>query len=195
MVFNWVDYIFLAIFVISILGGFMRGGVREIMALFTWIAAFVIAGLFARPLASAFSSSESVQSTAFSSVSTGAVDHVSMLALGISFAALFFGTILIGFFLGYLANRVVEGVGISVFNRLLGGIFGLARGYLVNLFIVFIVQLSPLSQQSAWAKSSLVPSFEPTAQWLGEKIQPGFESLKSKMGKTIEDMTSQYQNQ
>ncbi len=183
MAFNWVDYILLGIFFISILGGLMRGGVREVMSLITWIAAFIIAGKFTKPLASAFAGSEA-------SVN----GDVSVFALGISFCALFFGTIIVGSLIGYFANRVVEGAGVSIFNRFLGGIFGFARGYLVNLLVVFIVQLTPTAQSKNWTDSVLANKFQPTAQWLGEKVQPGFESLKSKMGQTLEDITSGAQN-
>lgn len=195
MAFNWIDYVLLAVFLISVLGGLVRGGVREVVSLITWIAAFIIAGLFAKPLATAFSSSDSAQS-AISSASTNALNtlstsgHVSLFALGASFLALFLGTIIVGSLIGYFANRVVEGAGISFFNRLLGAVFGLARGFLVNLLIVFIVQLSPIAQQTYWTQSSLVPSFQPMVEWLGNRVQPGLESLKSRVGQTLENITT-----
>lgn len=198
MAFNWVDYVLLAILFVSILGGLLRGGVREILSLCTWIAAFIISGLFAKPLALAFTSSDGVQST-ITSASTGsfggaAAGQVSMFALGASFLVLFLATILVGSLIGYFANRIVEGGGISFFNRLLGGLFGLARGYLIDLLIVFIVQLSPISQQSYWTNSTLVKSFQPMAEWLGNKVQPGIDSLKSRVGQTLENITSGAQN-
>lgn len=199
MVLNWVDYALLAVFFISILGGLVRGGVREIISLCTWIAAFIIAGLFAKPLALAFSSSESVQATissaATSPIAETTANQVSMFALGISFLVLFLVTILVGSLIGYFANRIVEGAGISFFNRFLGAIFGFVRGYLFVLLIVFIVQLSPISQQTYWTNSSLVKSFQPAAEWLGNKVQPGIESLKSRVGQTLENITSGAQNQ
>lgn len=199
MAFNWVDYLILAVFLISVLGGLVRGGVREVLSLITWVAAFIIAGLFAKPLAAAFAGSDSAQSalasasSSLSSVSATS-DHISLFALGVSFLALFLGTILAGTFIGYFANRVVEGAGISFFNRLLGGIFGLARGFLINLLIVFIVQLSPIAEQTYWTKSALVPSFQPMVGWLGNRVQPGFESLKSRMGQTLENITTGAEN-
>ena len=198
MAFNWVDYALLAVFFISILGGLFRGGVKEIMSLLTWIAAFIIASLFAKPLANAFAGSEGTQSV-ISSASKGALDmsastQVSLFGLGVSFIVLFFGTIIIGALLGYLANRVVEAGGISIFNRFLGGIFGLVRGYLINLLIVFLVQLTAVAEQPYWTQSSLVRTFQPTVKWLGNKVQPGFESLKSRVGQTLEGIKSGTEN-
>ena len=198
MAFNWVDYVFLAIFFISILGGLLRGGVREVISLLTWIAAFIVAGFFAKPLAKVFTNSEGTQhvmSSASSGVFGGsAASQVTLFSLGASFVLLFIVTIIVGSLFGYFANRVVEGGGISFFNRLLGGIFGLGRGYLVNLFIIFMVQLSPLAEQNYWHESFFVQKFQPTVQWLGDKIQPGLESLKSRVGKTLEDMSSGTEN-
>ena len=194
MTFNWVDYLLLAVFFISVVGGLMRGGVREVMSLLTWIAAFIVASLFAKPVASYFAGSQSAQSL-ISSASTGsfgmsAGSQVSLFALGVSFTVLFFATIIAGSLLGYFANRIVEGGGISIVNRVLGGTFGFVRGYLIDLLIIFIVQLTPFSQENYWIQSSIVAGFQPTVQWLGNKVQPGFESLKSRMGQTLEDMTS-----
>ncbi len=195
---NWIDYSLLAVFFISVLGGLMRGGVREIISVVTWIAAFIIAGLFSHSLAAYFSSSPEVKS-ALSSASTStfgvsAASQVSMLALGLSFSILFFATIIIGSLFGYFANRAVEGGGVSIGNRFIGGIFGLGRGYLIVLLIIFLAQLTPFSQQTVWSESSLVKGFQPMVQWLENIVQPGFESLKSQMGQKLEDMTSGVQN-
>ncbi|HSW94206.1 MAG TPA: CvpA family protein [Gammaproteobacteria bacterium] len=192
MTFNWVDYTLLAIFFISTVSGLLRGGAREVISLVTWIAAFIVAGLFSRPVALAFASTESAQSTVTTAAATAG--EPSMLALGVSFSVLFLLTLLAGSLIGYFVNRVVEGDGISFFNRFFGAVFGLARGYLVNLLIVFIGQLSPMAEQPYWMESSLVKSFQPTVQWLGSKVQPDVESLKSKVGQTLEKITTGVQN-
>ena len=48
---SWLDYVVLAVFVISIAWGVWRGLVREVMALVGWVIAFLAANLFAAPLA------------------------------------------------------------------------------------------------------------------------------------------------
>ncbi|HSW69410.1 MAG TPA: CvpA family protein [Gammaproteobacteria bacterium] len=190
MALNWVDYVIVAVFLISILGGFVRGGVREILSLLAWIAAFVVAGLFAKPVASYFASSHS----ATSAVSSASGGEVSSVAIGVSFAVLFFVTLIVGALIGYFANRMVEGGGVSVTNRLLGGIFGFGRGYLVNLLVIFIVQLTAVAEEDYWTKSSLVREFQPSVKWLNNKIEPGLESLKTRVGKTLESMTNGVEN-
>lgn len=195
--FNWIDYTILAIFIFSILGGFIRGGIKEIISLLTWFAAFIIAGLFANPLASYFSSSQAVQSavsSASGTLGTTAANQVSLFSLGISFAIIFFAVILIGTMLGYLLNQAVVGSGVGIGNRLLGGIFGFGRGYLIVLVLIFLVQLSPISKEQFWSQSSLVPSFQPAVEWLSNFVQPGLASLKAKMGQSMENFDSGAQN-
>lgn len=186
MTFNWVDYTLLAIFFISTVSGLLRGAVREIIALITWVAAFIVAGLFSKPVAMAFMSSDSA--------ATATANEPSMMAVSVSFAVLFLLTMLVGAVIGHFANRVVEGGGVSIFNRFLGAVFGFARGYLINLLIVFVVQLSSFAEQPYWMESSLVKTFQPTVQWLGSKVQPDIESLKSKVGQTLDSVTTKVQN-
>jgi len=186
MPFNWVDYILLAVFLISILSGLVRGGIRELLSLLTWIAAFIIAGRFAKPLALAFSHLKTSQSMA-----TSTPDHVSLFAMGLSFFLIFICVVILGSLLGYFTSRVAEGPGISIFNRLMGGIFGLVRGYLVNFLIIYIVQLSPIAEQPYWADSSIVAAYQPAVHWLSSRVQPEFESITVEMGHTIEKQTSQ----
>src|SRR5690349_15183716 len=95
--FNWVDYIFIAIFFFSMLAGFGRGFVREVVSIATLIAAFVVATMFSNPLAVAFTSSPAVQNVvtqANSAIGVNTAQPVSYLALGISFGLLFAGTVL-----------------------------------------------------------------------------------------------------
>ncbi len=191
---NWVDYIILGIFLASIVAGLMRGVVKEVLSLLTWLAAFVVASLFSSTLANSFTSSSSVQSavsTASNHIGAHAATSVSMLAIGVSFAILFIGTLIVGSLINYVISRVVQGGGISIANCLLGGIFGVLRGYLINLLVVFLVQLSPLADQAAWAQSELVRSFQPAAQWLSNIVEPKLKNLKEKVGQTLENTNAQ----
>src|ERR1035441_2948059 len=45
---NWIDYLLLTLIVFSCIAGLMRGLLREVIALVTWIAAIWIAWTYAR---------------------------------------------------------------------------------------------------------------------------------------------------
>lgn len=175
--FNVIDYIILAIFAISVLAGLMRGLVKEIISLITWIAAFVIASYFAADLALAFSGSQHAAQTT--------EHHISLLSLGLSFVALFVGTLLVGSLLNYFISSAVETGGISFANRFLGGLFGLLRGVLIIFFIIFLAQLAPINNEPVWTGSRFVVAYQPMIKWLNSIVQPGVESLKEKVGTSL----------
>lgn len=194
---NWVDYIFLAIFLFSILGGLSRGFVKEVISFAALIAAFIIAALFSQHLANVFTSSSSVQnvvSQASSAIGTSAAKPVSYLALGLSFAILFAGTIIAGSIISYFINVAFQTGVLGVGNRLLGGVFGLCRGFLINLVIIFLVQLTPFSDAASWRQSQIVSSYQPAVQWLAGIVSPSLANLKEKIGQTLQNVNSQIQN-
>ena len=193
--YNWVDYIVLGIFFISVMAGLMRGLVKEVISILTWLAAFVVSSLFATRVASSFTGSEQVQSaisSASSSIGINPSQPISVLAIGTSFVGLFVVTLIVGSIINYFVSHAVEGQGISFANRLLGAIFGLGRGFLVNLVMMFLIQLTPFEQQPWWAQSQFVQAFKPTVQWFSNIVQPGIENLKSRVGQTIQDVGGEY---
>ncbi len=196
--FNWVDYIILGIFVISILVGLSRGLLREVISLLTWVAAFIIASLFSSQLAAAFTSSQPVQSVISSTsnaIGVNPATQVSWLSLGVSFIVIFIGVLIVGSIINAVFSRAADVPGISLGNRLFGAVFGLGRGFLINLVLIFLVQLVPtVQQQSWWTQSKMVVAYQPAVQWLGNIIEPGLETLKSKVGGTLQDFSTTIQN-
>lgn len=193
---NWVDYIILAIFFFSMLAGFGRGFVKEVVSLITLIAAFFVASMFANPLAVAFTSSAPVQSAvsqASNAIGVSAAQPVSYLALGISFAVLFALTVIAGSIISYILNIAFQTGILGFGNRVLGGLFGLCRGFLVNLVIIFVIQLTPMGNHAYWHQSQLVTAFQPAVQWLGNVVSPALSGLKAKFGQTLQDVNSSIQ--
>jgi len=178
--FNWVDYIIIGVFSFSILAGLMRGLIKEIIAVLTWISAFVISSLFASPLAAYFTGGSVKETVSGLSHTVGvdATQSLTLLSVSISFIAIFIGILIIGSVINYFVSRAVDAGGISVGNRILGGVFGLIRGFLINLVLVFLIQLSPLSLQAVWTQSLFVQSFQPIVHLLENMVQPGLQNMK-----------------
>jgi membrane protein required for colicin V production len=195
--FNWVDYIFLAIFFFSVLAGFSRGLVKEVVSLAALIAAFAIATMFSNSLAVYFTSSSAVQSVVTQSSSAmgmNTAQPVSYAAIGFSFALLFIATLIVGaiisFFLSFAFQVGLLGLG----NRILGGVFGFGRGFIINLVIIFLVQLTPASAEVWWQQSQLVRKFQPFVVTLGNLVSPSLADLKSRFGNTLNGMGSSLQD-
>lgn len=191
---NWVDFIILAIFLFSIIAGFSRGFVREIVSLITLIAAFIIAIMFSNALAEMFTHSTAIQgliSQASTSSGIDAAKPVSYIALAISFGLLFAATIFVGSLLSYFLNIAFQTGVLGFGNRLLGGVFGFVRGFILNLVMIFIVQLTPLGDEGWWVESRFVNSYQPAVQWLGKIVSPTLANLKEKFGKALQDVGGQ----
>jgi membrane protein required for colicin V production len=194
--FNWVDYVILAIFLFSMLAGLSRGFVREMISLITLIAAFVVATMFSNAVAQAFTSAPSVQSMvgqASSAMGVNASQSVSYAAIAISFALLFAGTVLLGSIVSYFVGIAFQTGILGFGNRILGAGFGLVRGFIMNLVLIFIVQLTPFASQPFWQQSQLVESFQPAVVWLGNIVSPSLANLKARFGETIQNVGSQIQ--
>src|SRR5262245_18156619 len=159
---NFIDIIILAIFLISIIIGLARGLVSELLSLIILIAAFVVAIMFTSPLAEYFSHTATIQNMMKSST-TGADSSqtISYMTICISFLLLFVATLIVGAILKLLLRFVLSRTGFGFGNRLLGGIFGLVRAYLLILAAIFLVQLSPLAKEDWWQQSQYVPKFQP----------------------------------
>ncbi len=115
-----IDWIIIAILLISTLISIWRGFVREALSLVTWIAAIIISRLFA------------------SQVSTLLIDYIDMpsMRLGAAYALLFAGTLIVGALVNNLIAEVVKMTGLGGTDKFFGMFFGFARGGVVILVVV-----------------------------------------------------------
>ncbi|MBI1965823.1 MAG: CvpA family protein [Betaproteobacteria bacterium] len=133
------DYVVLAIAGISVLLSVIRGLVREVLALAGWVVAFVAASLFAEDAAALVS--RDVPGEA--------------LPLLVGFAAVFIAALVVMSLLAMVASKLVKSAGLGVEDRVLGGVFGLARGVLVVMVLVLAAGLTALPRQPAWRNAVL----------------------------------------
>ena len=90
---NLIDLIILAIIFLSIILGFVRGFVSEVISLITLAAAFLVAITFTTPLANTFTKNPAVVDVVAQTSRTAGMDTgqpVSYITLGICFVLLFF---------------------------------------------------------------------------------------------------------
>jgi len=148
------DWAIIALLVISTLMSLRRGFFKEALSLGTWIAAFVVARQF--------------HSSMDQLLETQIVD--SLMRSIAAFAALFVGTLLIGAALGFFLGALIDATGLSSTDRVLGMVFGFARGALIVTVVIGLLNLTPLVNDSWYTTASLVPHFETVAQWALEQL-------------------------
>ena len=128
------DYVVLLTIGFSILLSVMRGMVREILALLSWVVAFWLANLY---------------TVRFAPMLPEAIPSES-LRLMAAFIILFLAVLLVMSLLAIGISELVKTVGLSMIDRGLGAMFGLARGILIVLVLVLMAGLTSLPRQSVW---------------------------------------------
>ncbi len=158
--FNWADYAIAGVITLSVLISIIRGFVREAISLATWIAAFWVAFTYSHQFSSILE--HTIKSEAIRFFAT--------------FGVLFITTLILGAVVNYIIGQLVDGTGLSGTDRLLGILFGAARGVLLISVILMAAKMTPASQESWWKDALLIPHFEPIQQWLSDMMP---ESVKS----------------
>jgi membrane protein required for colicin V production len=137
-----VDYCLIAIVLISLLFGAIRGFLRESVALLGWLVGLWLAWRYA-PL---------VQPYLGGSL-TGTELQVWVARVILLLVAILAAWI-VGSLLGYLVQRSGLTLGL---DRILGGVFGLVRGAVIVGFAVMLAQAAEMQDEPWWTESRLVP--------------------------------------
>ncbi len=160
--FTWVDYTIITVIAFSVFISLIRGFVREVLSLVTWVAAFIVALNFGPACGNLFENHIASQSVRL------------ILGSGI----LFLLTLIVGAVVNYLISTLVEKTGLSGTDRVLGLVLGGARGVLVVAVLVLLVSYTSISKQSAWTSSLLLPHFSICVNWLQGMVPEAFDFLK-----------------
>jgi membrane protein required for colicin V production len=146
----WIDYVIAGTILISAVGGLLRGLVKEIMALITWLAAVWVAMNFSRDFSAVF-------------------EHKltePVVRTGVAFLALFLATLIVGRLIQFFVGKLLQTVRLTSLNRLGGMGFGLVRGAFLIEILVFSIGVTPLAKDNWWQQSQLLPPFQSLAVWL-----------------------------
>ena len=149
-VLNWIDWAIIAVLSASTVLSLWRGFAREALSLAGWVAAFILSNLYADRRAA---------------LSADLIDNDSARYVA-AFAVLFVGVLLFFNLLGFLVKQLIRLTGLSLLDRLLGTVFGFARGVIVLLVVIFIArQMLPPDSQQTLGQSQLAPHLEMLMQW------------------------------
>lgn len=151
---NGADIALLVILGLSSLVGLWRGFIVEVLSLAAWVLAFWLAFTYGDEAAALIDESFATPSA----------------RLLIGYALLFVAALLIGGFATWGIGRLVKGSGLSAVDRVLGMGFGLLRGVALCWVLVLLLGFTPFPQDPWWQASRLLPTFEPGAAWLRERL-------------------------
>lgn len=142
-----LDWAFLAVLVISVIVGLVRGFVFECLSLAGWVVAW-FAAQWAAPWVAGYLPVFSADSP---------------VRLGLAFVLAFVAALLLWGILSKLVRMAIHATPLSIPDRLLGAAFGLLRGVVLLLAVATAVALTPASQSQGWRASQ-------GARWLGTAL-------------------------
>jgi membrane protein required for colicin V production len=138
------DYVVVFILVASVVISTLRGLVKEILSLLSWVVAFALANAYGATLAPMLP--EMIPGQA--------------VRLMVAFVALFLGVRILMGLLTLAIEALLKASGLGLVDRGLGGLFGLARGMLIVLATVIVCGMTSIPQQAFWKDALLAPIAE-----------------------------------
>jgi membrane protein required for colicin V production len=146
------DFLVLFVLICSIVISTLRGLVKEILSLISWIVSFVLANAYGEEFAKFLPD----------------VVPGLLARLMLAFLAVFIGVRILMGLLSMAIEALIKAGGLTLADRGLGGLFGLARGLVLILAGVLLCGMTTLPQQPFW-KEAL---FSPLAETAARTVKP-----------------------
>ena len=162
---NGADHLFAIILLTSGILGYIRGFIREAIAVLAWLVALWVAWHYAylvNPWLGGALSEPGIREWAGRGI-------VLLFVLLIGAA--------VGGIVGYFARRAA---GLAVMDRLVGATFGLVRGVVIIGLVVIAGRAVNLDLEPWWAKTRSMPVAEAVANWLERYAAPAAAELYEK---------------
>ena len=158
-----IDYIIIVIIAFSIIVSLLRGFVREVLSLASWVVAFIVASQFYPSLAAYLTQIDSLY-----------------IRNGTAIGILFVLTLIVGAIVNFVIAQLVDKTGLTGTDRVLGAAFGLLRGVLIVAAVLFFLDTFTNFEQTEWWKESkLIPHFGFIIEWFFQQLQQSSSFLNS----------------
>ena len=172
MALTWIDWLFVAVLMVTGLTGLLRGLIREALGLAAWIIALLVARLLAEPVADLFA---------------GLIDNPDG-RLVLAFVLVIFAVILLCGIVIRMLHAAVEWVGMGLLNRVTGAAFGMAKGAAVLVLVTILINLTSLANLQAWQDAELRPTFEQLRDWALSHLE-GWEGRLPEAPESLRDLS------
>jgi membrane protein required for colicin V production len=162
-----VDYIIIAILVVSAVMGLVRGLLREAIAVITWFLAIILAWSFA-------SSVEPLM---------GGILVGSPMRIWAARAVIFVGVLLLGGAISVVLGHYVRVSMFAGMDKFLGLVFGIIRGVVIVGAFTIAIQALRMDEDERWKNSRLMPYAIGVADALRGIVGEKLERIEMKLNK------------
>jgi len=135
------DWAMLGVVLLSTLLAFLRGVIRELIALCAWVLGLIGAVAFAPILGGILPD----------------IPGYPAIRYIVAFVLILLAALLAGALIAWPLSKAVRAAGLGFVDRFLGSIFGLARGIVFLLAFAILAGLTPLPRTPWWQHSALAP--------------------------------------
>jgi membrane protein required for colicin V production len=136
---NGFDIALVTVVALSALFAFARGIIREVIALAAWIVGVIAAIAYAGSVAGMF----------------GWLDITPVAKQAIAFGLILLVVLIVGALAARSLAGLIRALGLGFMDRILGLVFGVARGLIVVVVFALIAGVTALPKQNWWQNSVL----------------------------------------
>ena len=160
-----VDYLLVAVALLSALMGLFRGLIKEALSLAGWVLAAWCAWRFGGFVA------ERIPSVADGSV----------IEIWVARLIVLIGVLIVSGLIGRLISILIHQTGLSGTDRSVGMVFGMARGVVLVGLVTLLLDAAGFGADPWWQESKLIPYAAPLAERLGDLAGDGVELLQEQV--------------
>ena len=167
---SWIDILIVLIVTISALISFIRGFLKEVISLLAWITGIWVAVRYAEVFADYLP-----QALERAHLNIGEVNLVlENLRVGVAFVLLLVLVLIAGAIINRIIGYLVTRGRLNLADRLMGMLFGFARGSIIIIALVIVAGFTELPRTPWWENAQLVEPFQHGAQWLLAQLPTKF---------------------
>lgn len=153
--FTWIDFFVVAVLIFSTIFATARGLISSLLGFIGWVAAIYLALTYAEPVA------KHLPLNLFGD----AAKH-GMLNIALAFIIVFLLTVIGVALLSRIFSKLVDTIGLSPVDRVLGLAFGILRGMVLVLVLAIALELFGFANYPAWGNSVTRPLADRTLAYL-----------------------------
>ncbi len=136
---SFIDILVILVLFASLIFGFFRGFVKELLSLMAWAFAFFVAYYFSSSVA----------------IILPFEAEFSIKYVG-SFVLIFIFVLIISSILIKFLSTFIHKIGLGASNIILGGLFGILRGVIIVYFIVFVIEKTSFVEEQSWQQANSI---------------------------------------
>ena len=136
---SFIDILVLLVLFASLIFGFFRGFVKELLSLMAWAFAFFVAYYFSSSVA----------------INLPFEAEFSIKYVG-SFVLIFIFVLIVSSILIKFLSTFIHKIGLGASNIILGGFFGILRGFIIVYLLIFVIEKTPFAEEPSWQQANSI---------------------------------------